>query len=195
MGAWPERSSGDCVVSFPRLCMMEETTTMRPPERSRSGSRSHVRATWPRWFAQSCRCAESGPFGPINPALLTRKSTRVVALRISFTAELTESRSSRSSLTTRGAGPFPRATRRLAASSAFTRFRHARSTVAPFARKPAAVANPKPLLAPVTTATWPSSVVASSSVQPLIRDDSPGWCQGDPLQNQRMPVATHLGYS
>jgi hypothetical protein len=90
------------------------------------------------------------------PALLISRSSRGKRVSSSAAAARTEPRLDRSRPTTDVCAPGEAATIWLAAVPALVRSRHASTTRAPRLASTAAISNPMPELAPVTTATRPA---------------------------------------
>src|SRR4051794_22553003 len=140
--------------------MLLLTVTTRASRVSRRRSSSNpVRAKWPRWFVPSCISKPSAVVAlgtAITPALLiSRSSCSLRACRRSPKSR-TDARLARSSSSTSRSAPgaFDRIVS--AASSPFAVLRHATITRAPARASSRAVARPRPLFAPVTTARRPA---------------------------------------
>jgi hypothetical protein len=91
----------------------------------------------------------------ITPALLHRMSSRECCAVNAAAKARTESRSERSSAMDSACAPGTPARMRARASAVFPALRQASTTRAPWRASSSAVKNPRPQLAPVTTATLP----------------------------------------
>src|SRR5882724_4827072 len=146
-----------------RCARLLTVTTREPGTGSICSSSSPVRAKGPRWLVPNCSSNPSrvACFGvSITPALLTSKSIRGCLARSSAAAARTESSEARSRgwIMTFAPGAVP--AMRAAARLPFSMSRTASTTDAPRAARTRAVSNPRPVFAPVTTASrpcWPGT--------------------------------------
>src|SRR6056297_3227075 len=132
------------------LCPTLLTLTTRDPSVAVRRSRSSiVRAKWPRWLTPICHSVY------ITPALLISRSMRSWRARSSAAAVRTESSDARSSDCTCTVASGCASTTRARAASPLSRLRTAITTSAPAPASASAVSRPRPVLAPVITATPP----------------------------------------
>jgi hypothetical protein len=105
----------------------------------------------------------------MTPALLTSMSTAGCLSTISAAARLTESSEARSRSTISREARGCEARMSLRARSTFCRLRAAMTTWAPAPASALEVSRPRPMLAPVTTATFPLRSGMSSTFQDTLR--------------------------
>src|SRR5882762_2055802 len=143
-----------------RLLMV---TTREPGTGSICSSSSPVRAKCPRWLVPSCSSNPSTVVcfgGNITPALLTSRSILGCRARSSAAAARTDSKQVRSRGWTVTSAPGAAPAMRAAAALPLSVSRTASTTDAPRAARTRAVSNPRPVFAPVTTASrprWPGT--------------------------------------
>src|SRR5216683_1923624 len=146
-----------------RCTMLLTVTTREPGTGSICSSSSPVRAKCPRWLVPNCSSNPSRVVClgvSITPALLTSKSILGCLARSSPAAARIESSEVRSRGWTMTFAPGAVPAMRAAARLPFSTSRTASTTDAPRAARTWAVSNPRPVFAPVTTASrpcWPGT--------------------------------------
>src|ERR1700723_1643763 len=132
------------------------TLPPRPPAIMALAANLVARNAPVRWVSSICRHSSwlmsRKPDRPPMPALLTRTSTRPYVLAAPSITDAMASSSRTSAATT--SPRTPSSCRKLAF---FASSRPVPTTKAPAPSSPRAMVRPSPLLAPVTTATWPAS--------------------------------------
>src|SRR2546430_808210 len=141
-----------------RCAWLLTVTTREPGTGSICSSSSPVRAKWPRWLVPSCSSNPSRVIclgGNITPALLISRSIRGCRARSSPAAARMDSSEARSRGWTVTSAPGAVPAMRAAAALPLPVSRTASTTDAPRAARIPAVSNPRPVFAPVTTASRP----------------------------------------
>ena len=144
--------------------MLLTVTTREPGTGSICSSSSPVRAKCPRWLVPNCSSNPSlvACLGvSITPALLISRSILGCLARSSSAAARMESSEVKSRRWTMTFAPGALSAMRVAARLPFSMSRTARTTDAPRAARTWAVSNPRPVFAPVTTASrpcWPGTL-------------------------------------
>ncbi len=146
-----------------RCARLLTVTTREPGTASICSSSSPVRAKWPRWLVANCSSNPSPVVcfgGNITPALLISKSIAGCRARSWSAAARMESSEARSRGETVTSAPGVVAAMAAAARLPLSVSRTASTTDAPRAARTRAVCNPRPVSAPVTTASrpcWPGT--------------------------------------